>query len=154
MVCGCILGWQSVAYQFLVYVLFCSVQATAIWMKSFIHMSCKSIRLLETIFSFSKTIPAYLQYGKELFASWSCHTPWLAFQAGSISDRPPLGYSKPASTWSNPFPASTFPEFEHYLVEQWQCIPQGGGVQPQAPFKHAEDFRLWGQCLWTLLVHH
>ena len=45
------------------------------WMKSFTHMSCKSIRLLESIFSFSKTIPAYLQYGKELFASWSCHTP-------------------------------------------------------------------------------
>ena len=32
------------------------------------------IRLLETIFSSSKTMPAYLQYGKELFASWSCHT--------------------------------------------------------------------------------
>ena len=40
---------------------------------SFTHMSNKT-RLLETIFSFSKTIPAYLQYGKELFAGWSCHT--------------------------------------------------------------------------------
>ena len=45
------------------------------WMKSFTHMSCKSIRLLEIIFSFSKTMSAYLQHGKELFASWSCHTP-------------------------------------------------------------------------------
>ena len=44
------------------------------WIRSFTHMSCKSIKLLETIFSFSKTIPAYQQYGKELFASWSCHT--------------------------------------------------------------------------------
>ena len=43
-------------------------------MKSFTHMSCKFIRWLETGFSFSKTIPAYLQYGKELFAGWSCHT--------------------------------------------------------------------------------
>ena len=43
-------------------------------MKSFTHMSCKFIRLLETIFSSSKTMPAYLQNGKELFTSWSCHT--------------------------------------------------------------------------------
>ena len=43
-------------------------------MKSNTHMSCKFIRLLETIFSFSKTIPTYLQYGKDLFANWSCHT--------------------------------------------------------------------------------
>ena len=43
-------------------------------MKSFTHMSCKFISLLETIVSFSKTVPVYLQYGKELFACWSCHT--------------------------------------------------------------------------------
>ena len=42
-------------------------------MNSFTHMSCKFIRLFETIFYFSKTIPAYLQYSKELFANWSCH---------------------------------------------------------------------------------
>ena len=36
-------------------------------------VSC--IRLLETIFSSSKTMPAYLQYGKELFANCLCHTP-------------------------------------------------------------------------------
>ena len=44
-------------------------------MNSFTNMFCKFIRLLETIFSSSKTMPAYLRYGKELFASWSCHTP-------------------------------------------------------------------------------
>ena len=49
-------------------------------MKSFTHMSCKSIRMLETIFSSSKTLPPYLQYGKELFASWSCHTPLTGLQ--------------------------------------------------------------------------
>ena len=41
------------------------------WMKSFTH---ESIGLLETIFSSSKSMLLYLQYGKELFASWSCHT--------------------------------------------------------------------------------
>ena len=45
------------------------LQTNAMKMKSFTHMSYKSIRLLETILSSSKTIPAYLQYGKELFAS-------------------------------------------------------------------------------------
>ena len=51
------------------------LHANAMGMNSITHMSCKSIRLLETIFSFSKTLPAYLQFGKELFAIWSCHTP-------------------------------------------------------------------------------
>ena len=51
------------------------LQANAMWMKSIANMSCQSIRLLETIFSSSKTIPVYLQYGKDLFASLSCHTP-------------------------------------------------------------------------------
>ena len=45
------------------------------YMKSFTHMSCKFIRLLEKSFSSSKTMPAYLQYGKELFASWLSHSP-------------------------------------------------------------------------------
>ena len=37
-------------------------------------MSCQSTRLLETNFSSSKRLPPYLQYDKELFASWLCHT--------------------------------------------------------------------------------
>ena len=56
----------------------------------------------------------------------------------SIFDRPPLGYSRPTDICSYPFPAATFPEFKHYLVEQWQCVPRGGGVQPLASFKHAQ----------------
>ena len=51
------------------------LQANAMWMKSFTNMSCKSIRLFETILSSSKTMQAYLQYGNELFASWPYHTP-------------------------------------------------------------------------------
>ena len=50
------------------------LQANAMRIKAFTHRSCKSIRLFETIFSSSKTMPAYLQYSKELFANWSCHT--------------------------------------------------------------------------------
>ena len=40
------------------------------WMKSFNNIFCKSIRLFETILFSSKT----MQYGEELFASWSYHT--------------------------------------------------------------------------------
>ena len=50
------------------------------WMKAFMHMSCQSIRMFETIFSSSKTMPAYLQFCKELFASWPRHTLWPASQ--------------------------------------------------------------------------
>ena len=35
------------------------------------------------------------------------------FGSGSISNWPPMGYSRPVDTWSYPFPAATFPEFEH-----------------------------------------
>ena len=45
------------------------------YVDDFTHMSCKFIRLLETIFSSSRTIPAYLQYGKDLFSNLSCQTP-------------------------------------------------------------------------------
>ena len=43
-------------------------------MESFTHMSCKCLRLIETIFCSSEIAPVYLQYGKELLASWSRHT--------------------------------------------------------------------------------
>ena len=56
------------------------LQANAMWIKSFIRMSCQYIRLLATIFSASRTMPPYLQYGKELFASWSCQHSWLAIR--------------------------------------------------------------------------
>ena len=57
--------------------------------KSFTHMSCKSFRLLKTIFSSSKTMPAYPKYGKELFASWSYHTPMTGL---SGPDPSPIGH--------------------------------------------------------------
>ena len=56
------------------------LQANAMWMNAFIHMSCQFIRLFETIFSSRKTISTYLQYDKKLFESCSCHTPLLAFR--------------------------------------------------------------------------
>ena len=59
------------------------------WMKSFTRISCKSIRLLETIFSFSMTMPAYLQYGEELFASWPSYTPLTRVPC---PDRSPIGH--------------------------------------------------------------
>ena len=45
------------------------------WMKSFIDMTCKFNTLSKTIFSSSKAMPAYLQYGKESLANWSYHKP-------------------------------------------------------------------------------
>ena len=54
-------------------------------MKSFTHMCCKFIRLFETMFSFRNTISAYLQYGKELFAGWSCHTHLTGLQGPNPS---------------------------------------------------------------------
>ena len=45
------------------------------WMKSFTNMSCISTTMLETIISTCKTMPAYLQYGMDLFSIWSCHAP-------------------------------------------------------------------------------
>ena len=54
------------------------------------HMFCKSIRLLETNFSFSKTMPAYLLYGMELFTSRSCHTPLTGVLA---PDPCPIGHT-------------------------------------------------------------
>ena len=61
------------------------IQANVMRMKSFTHMSCKCIRLLEKKFSSSKTLLAYLQYGKELLACWSCHTPLTGLQGPDLS---------------------------------------------------------------------
>ena len=93
----------------------------------FTNMCCRSIRLLETIFSSSMTMPPYLQHGKELFASWSSHTP-----LSGLPDPNQYPIDHLWDIWDQrvhdlyPFPASTLPESEHQLVEQWQCIPQGG----------------------------
>ena len=53
------------------------------WMKSFTHISCQS-NGLGTIFSFNRTVPPYLQYSKELFESWSCHTLLTRLQPSPI----------------------------------------------------------------------
>ena len=96
-------------------------------MKFCTQMSCKFIRLLETFLSSSKIIPAYLQYDKELFASWPCHTP----RSQSISDWLPLGFSRLADTWLSPNPSVTFPLFEHKIIELCQCIPRGVRYNPR-----------------------
>ena len=66
--------------------------------------------MLETIFSSSKTMPAYLQYGKELFASWSCHTPLIGLPG---SDPSPIGHQLDILGWrihdSIPFQLPHFP---------------------------------------------
>ena len=104
----------------------------------FTHMSCQSIRLLETIFSSSKRMLPYLQYDKELFASWLCHT--------LLTDLPNPHPFPIDPSWDirnhdlYPFPAATLPKKEPQLVEQWQHIPQGVGVQmyTQASSKHSQ----------------
>ena len=64
--------------------------------------------------------PPYLQYYKELFASWSCHTPLtgLLDPDPSLIDHP----------WDirdlTCIPAFMLPKLEYQLGEQW-----GGGVQ-------------------------
>ena len=85
------------------------------WMKSFTHMSCQSIGLLAAIFSSSKTVPPYPQYGKELFASLPHTGPSPTDLPWDIRDR-----------WVHdlyPFLSATL------LVEQWQRIPWGGGYK-------------------------
>ena len=122
-------------------------------MKSFGQMSCKFNRLFETSYSFSKTIPLYLQYGKELFAGWSCHT----HLTGLWSDQPPLGYSRPAvhdcipsqlphflnsnTSWLNN--GNVFHEgvgYNHRLLLSMrksliECIHKGGGHTRYAIYK-------------------
>ena len=122
------------------------------WMKSFTHMSCQCIGLLELIFSSSKTMPLYLQYGRELFASWPWHTPLTG-----LPDPNPSPINHPWNIRDHhvqdlyPSPAATLPELDHKLVSQWQCIPQeGGGVQmyTQAFSKHAQKGHRVGSQWW------
>ena len=81
-----------------------------------------SYQTVGNIFSSCKTIPPYLQYDKELFASCSCHTPLT----GLSDPGPSPGYSRPGGGGGggmvydlNSFPAATLPEWERQLVEQW-----------------------------------
>ena len=107
-------------------------------MKSFTNMSCKFIRLLETIFSSSKTMPAYLQYGKELFASWSCHTPLTGLPGPDPSK---IGHPLDILGWLiHDRITSQLTHFPN-LTTSWLNngnVFHEGWVQPQAPFKHAQ----------------
>ena len=55
-------------------------------------------------------MPTYLQYGKELFASWSSHTP--------LTGLPEPNHYPIDHLWDT--------SIERLLVEQWQRISQGG----------------------------
>ena len=61
----------------------------------------------------------YLQYGKELFASWLWQTPLTGHP-----DQSPINHFLDIRDWCihdlYPFPAATLPEFECQLVEQWR----------------------------------
>ena len=67
--------------------------------------------LLELIFSSSKTMPLYLQYGKELIASWPWHTPLIG-----LPDPNPSPINHPWDIRDRhvqdlyPSPAATLPE--------------------------------------------
>ena len=103
-------------------------------MKPFTHMSCKFIRLLETIFSSSKTMPAYLQYGKELFASWSCHTPLTGLPG---PDPSPISHPFDILGWRIhdriPFQLQLFPNLNSNWLRIDNVFQEGVGVQSQAP---------------------
>ena len=101
-------------------------------MKSFTHIFCKSIRLLETIFSFSKIMQAYLQYSKELFASWYCHTPLTGVPG---PDPSPIGHP-----WDIlgqrvhdriPFQLPYFPNLNTNWLNNGNVFNEGVGYNPR-----------------------
>ena len=71
-------------------------------------------------------MPTYLKYGKELFASWSSHTPLTGLPE---PNQYPIDHlwdiQDQRVHYLYIFPAATLPESEHQLVEQWQRTPQG-----------------------------
>ena len=106
------------------------------WMKDFTHMSCQRIRTFETIFSSSKTMPAYLQYGKEHVCKLAMSNPLTSLPGPNPSqiDHP---WDNLARWIHNRIPSKSrqISGLEHYR----QCIPQGVGlVQPNASFEHAQ----------------
>ena len=67
-------------------------------------------------------MPPYIQYGKELFASWSCHTHLTDLldpepsPINQLWDMPDLRVHDLYIVY--PFPAATLPELEPKLSEQ------------------------------------
>ena len=110
------------------------------WIKAFTRRPCKSIRLFEPIFSSSKTMPAYLQYGKELFASWSCHTPWLACWVPiHLQFDLSLDYLGWLVHDRIPSQLPHFPNWNTSWLNDDNAFHKGrGGVQPRAAFKHGQ----------------
>ena len=74
-------------------------------------------------FLYSKTMPAYLQYGKELFFSWSCHTVLTGILG---PDPSPIGHPCDILGRRVHGPAATFPEIEHNVNVFHKWV----GVQP------------------------
>ena len=90
------------------------------------------IRMLETIFSFSKTMPAYLQCGKALFASWSCLTPLTG-----ISGPDPSPNSRPWDILGQrihdctPFQLPHFPNLNTSWLSNGNVFNKGVGYNPR-----------------------
>ena len=114
------------------------------WMKDFTHMSCQRIRTFETIFSSSKTMPAYLQYGKEHVCKLAMSNP--------LTSLPGLRSTTPGIIWPGGYiivflpKAAKFPDWntiDNAFHKGWgwynqrlllsmrkrliECIHKGGG---------------------------
>ena len=79
------------------------------------------------------------QYGKELFASWSCHTPLTGLQGpdpSQISHRCDILGRR----IHDPIPSQlpNFPDLNTSWLNNDNVFHKGWGVQPQTSFKHAQ----------------
>ena len=101
-------------------------------MKSSTHIFCKFIRLLETIFSSRKTIPTYLQYGNELFASWLCQPPLTGLPG---PDQSPIGHPWDILGWrtddSIPSQLPHFPNLNASWLNSGNVFHEGLGYNPR-----------------------
>ena len=100
-------------------------------MQSFTHTSCKFIRLLEKISS-SKTMLAYLQYDKELFASCLWHTPLTCL---SGPDPSPIRHSCDILGLRIhdriPSQLPHFPNLNTSMLNNGNVFHEGVGIQPR-----------------------
>ena len=84
-------------------------------------------------------MPAYLQYGMDLFASWSCHTHLTGLPG---PDPSPIGHPLNIVGWRIhdriPFQQPHFPNLNSNWLNIDNVFHKGVGIQPHAPFKHAQ----------------
>ena len=77
-------------------------------------------------------MPAYLQYGKELFASWSCHTPLTGLQG---PDPSPIGHPLDILGWQIhdriPFQLQHFPNLNTNWLTIANVFHEGVGYNPR-----------------------